>query len=65
MKLSKKIIEELKQLVIVSGKKGHLPNGAVLIDSKTHKLLTSSPSLVAMNNDATAHAERLVISQYC
>ncbi len=65
MKLPNNIIEELKQLMIVSGKKGNLPNGAVLIDSKTHKLLASSPSLVATKNDATAHAERLVISQYC
>ncbi len=65
MELSKRIIEELKQLMIVSGKKGNLPNGAVLIGSYTHKLLASSPSLVATNNDATAHAERLVISQYC
>ncbi len=49
----------------LSGEQGNLPNSAVLIDSKTHDILSSSPSLVATNTDATAHAERLVISKYC
>ena len=65
MQLSGKIINSLERLLTFSGEQGNLPNAAVLVDSRTHKLLASAPSLVATNSDATAHAERLVISQQC
>ncbi len=64
MKLSQIQINTLKKLTITSGKKGNLPNGAILVDAKG-KIIGKAESLVATNKDATAHAERLVIEKVC
>ncbi|MBU3924676.1 nucleoside deaminase [Patescibacteria group bacterium] len=64
MKLSQIQINTLEKLMITSGKKGNLPNGAILIDRKG-KIICKGESLVATNKDATAHAERMVIEKVC
>lgn len=64
MKLSQIQINILKKLMMTSGKKGNLPNGAILIGAKG-KIIGKAESLVATNRDATAHAERLVIEKVC
>lgn len=64
MKLTDCQLTELKRLMISSGKKHNLPNAAIVI-SESGEIIGASESLVATNLDATAHAERLVISKVC
>lgn len=64
MELNQTQIKILKDLMIASGKKGNLPNSAILIDN-AGKIAGESGSLVATSKDATAHAERLVIEKVC
>ena len=64
MKLSTEQIKTLKKLTILAGKKGNLPNAAIIIDNDGN-IIGQSQSLVATSKDATAHAERLVIEKVC
>ncbi len=64
MKLIEPHLRILKKLAISSGKKGNLPNSAIIIN-KDGVIKGYSESLVATNTDATAHAERLVIEKVC
>ncbi len=63
MELTKEQLKVLERLTIDSGKKGNLPNAAILI--KGRKIIGKSGSYVASKKDATAHAERLVIEKVC
>ncbi len=63
MKLTQSQIRILRELVTDSGKKGNLPNAAIVVEGKN--ILGSSGSYVASDKDATAHAERLVIQKVC
>lgn len=61
MKLSEDQKQLLKKLMIQSAKKGNLANsGLVMEDGKT---IASAESLVATNNDATAHSERMLVEK--
>jgi len=64
MKLKIEQIKTLKKLTILAGKKGNLPNAAIIIDD-VGNIIGQSQSLVATNKDATAHAERLLIEKVC
>lgn len=63
MELANKQIQLLKDLMTSSAKKGNLANGALVL--KNGELVASSESLVSSDNDATAHAERLLVEQVC
>lgn len=63
MNISKEQLNKLKELIIISAEKGNLANSAmVLEDGET---IEYSESLVASSNDATAHAERLLVEKVC
>lgn len=63
MKLSQEQINLLKDLMVKSARKGNLAN-AGLVPEKG-KTLASAESLVASDNDATAHSERMLVERVC
>lgn len=63
MELTKKQIERLKELMSDSAEKGNLANAAMVLEGK--EVVGYSESLVTSQNDATAHAERLLVEKVC
>jgi len=63
MELSPKQLEQLKELMSNSARKGNLANsGMVLENSQT---LACAESWVVTNHDATAHSERMLVEKIC
>lgn len=63
MKLSQQQIQELKELMVNSAKKGNLANsGLVIEDGKT---IATAESWVVTNHDATSHSERMLVEKVC
>ncbi len=62
MKLNKKQIKILKELMTASRKKGNIATSAIVLD-KSGNLLGSADSVVASDHDATAHAELRLVSR--
>ncbi len=63
MELTGEQVELLKDLMIKSARKGNLANAGLVIENG--KTIASAESLVVTNNDATAHAERMLVEQVC
>jgi len=63
MELTKEQIQKLKELAIDSANKKNLPNAALMIDG--NEIIESEGSYPASTPDATAHAERTIISKTC
>lgn len=63
MKLTLEQINQLKELMINSARKGNLANsGLVIEDGKT---IASAESWVVTNHDATSHSERMLVEKVC
>lgn len=63
MKLSQQQIQELKELMVNSAKKGNLANSGLVIEDG--KIIATSESWVVTNHDATAHSERMLVEKVC
>ncbi len=63
MELTKSQIQTLKSLAIDSANKKNLPNAALMLDG--NKIVESEGSYPASTPDATAHSERVVITNVC
>lgn len=50
---------------ITAGKRGEVPIGAVLVDSRTGEISARSGNLTITTSDPTAHAEIMVIREQC
>lgn len=61
MKLTTSQVNLLKTLMASSAKKGNLANAGLVLEG--NKVIASSESLVATNNDATAHSERMLVTE--
>lgn len=61
MTLTKNQIEILKELMINSANKGNLATSAIVLENG--KIIASTESLVATNNDTTAHSETMIIKE--
>lgn len=59
MKLNSEQVKILKKLMIVSAKKGNLPNSGIVIEGD--KTIASAESWVVSSCDATAHSERMLV----
>ena len=63
MKLTKKQADLLLKLMINSAKKGNLANSGIVLDNG--ELVASAESWVVSSTDATAHSERMLVSDVC
>lgn len=63
MELTPSQINELKQLMISSARKGNLANSGMVLREKIK--LASAESLVVTNHDATLHSERSLVAEVC
>jgi tRNA(Arg) A34 adenosine deaminase TadA len=61
MLLNKKQRFLLKKLMTNSAKKGNLANAGMVLEKG--RVVASAESLVASNHDATAHSERMLVSE--
>lgn len=61
MKLDKEQIALLKELMTSSAEKGNLATAALVIENG--ETVASADSLVATNNDMTAHSERVLVEE--
>jgi tRNA(Arg) A34 adenosine deaminase TadA len=63
MRLTRKQIEILKDLMVKSARKGNLANSGLVLENG--KALASAESLVTSDNNATAHSERMLVEKVC
>ncbi|KKQ51366.1 hypothetical protein A3A52_01045 [Candidatus Woesebacteria bacterium RIFCSPLOWO2_01_FULL_39_14] len=63
MKLTKEGIALLKKLMAISANKGNLANAGIVLENG--KIIASAESLVVSSSDATAHSERMLVSEVC
>src|SRR3972149_6569789 len=63
MKLTKEGIALLKKLMAISANKGNLANTGIVLENG--KIIASAESLVVSSSDATAHSERMLVSEVC
>lgn len=63
MKLTKDQIGLLKKLMRISAEKGNLANSGIVLEEG--KTIASAESWVVSSTDATAHSERMLVSQVC
>lgn len=63
MKITRKQIELLKKLMVNSARKGNLANAGLVLENG--KMIAFAESLVVSNNDATAHSERMLVTEVC
>ena len=63
MKLTLEQINQLKELMINSAKKGNLANSGLVIENG--KTIATAESLVVTNHDATSHSERMLVEKVC
>lgn len=63
MKLSQQQIQELKELMVNSAKKGNLANSGLVIEKG--KTIATAESWVVTNHDATSHSERMLVEKVC
>jgi tRNA(Arg) A34 adenosine deaminase TadA len=63
MKLNKIQIQKLKELMVVSCKKGNLANSGLVLENG--KDVEYAESWVVSNHDATAHSERMLVETVC
>ena len=63
MKFTIDQIELLKKLMTVSAEKGNLANSGMVLENG--KMISSAESWVVSSTDATAHSERMLVSEVC
>ncbi len=57
----KKALEQANKALLAD----EVPIGAVLVDNKNNKIISQSHNLVNANNNATQHAEMIIIHEAC
>lgn len=59
MKLTNEQIDQLKEFMTNSARKGNLANAGLVLENG--KVIASAESLVVTNHDATSHSERMLV----
>ena len=57
----KRALEQAKKALLAD----EIPIGAVLVDNKNNKIISESHNLINSNNNATQHAEMIIIHEAC
>lgn len=60
---NREVVEKLKELMVLSARKGNLANSGVVLDGDNP--IKFMESLVVTNKDATAHSERMLVEHVC
>jgi len=63
MKITLEQINQLKEMMISSARKGNPANATIVLDND--KLIAAEESLIVSNHDATAHSERMLVEKVC
>lgn len=63
MKLSEEQLGILKELMVKSARKGNLANSGMVLENG--KTIATAESWVVSESDATAHSERMLVSEVC
>lgn len=63
MKLTKEQIKKLKELMVISCRKGNLANSGIVLENG--KAIEYAESWVVSSHDATAHSERMLVETVC
>ncbi len=63
MELTPKQINQLKELMMDSARKGNLANSGLVIENG--ETIATAESLVVTNQDATSHSERMLVEKVC
>ena len=63
MKLTLEQINQLKELMINSARKGNLANSGLVIENGN--TIATAESWVVTNHDATSHSERMLVEKVC